>query len=140
MFDRCAREEPAALGERRLDDRVGLEHLEAGHKTDIGKKPAVAADGRVELEAVPHAGGEVVGAMARRRVDGARALFERDVGRQHAQRLALVERVDEREPLHDRAGERRDLASPNARPVAPLTASARPSATTMARPSTSNAE
>ena len=45
---------------------------------------SAGSDRRVDLEAVLLAGDEVVGAMSRRRVHGARARVERDVVGQHA--------------------------------------------------------
>ena len=87
--------EPAAIAQRLDDGRIGLEHLLAREQLHVVGEAAVRADRRVDLEAVLHAGEVVVRAMTGCGVDGARALFERDVVRQHGQRRAVVERMRE---------------------------------------------
>ena len=101
------------------------------------RKWPAGPDRRVDLEPVFHARQEVVAAVPGRGVHRARALLERDVVGQHAERIAGVERMPEAEllelrPLHLR--ERR-AESPADRLATTLAASA--SATMTARPSTS---
>ena len=74
-------------------DRIGVEHALAAEELDRLEEVAARSDRRVDLEPVLHAGGEVVAAMARRGVHGAGALLERDVLREHADRIARVERM-----------------------------------------------
>src|SRR5690606_27501290 len=77
--DRVAVPQPAALVQRLLDVRIGVEDTLAREQADAVEEMSAGADGRVDVEPVPDAREEVVGAMSRRRVDGARALLERDV-------------------------------------------------------------
>ena len=63
------------------------------NSSTVSRKCPPGPDRRVDLEAVAHAGVEVVRAVARRRVDRAGAGVERDVVAQHAERDARVERV-----------------------------------------------
>ena len=114
--------------------RMPAEQLDGVEEVPAG------SDRRVDLEAVLHAGVEVVGAVAGRGVHRAGAGFERDVVAEHAERVAR-RRADagsamplERRALHPR--ERR-VERRARRPGRPLGASA--SATITARPSTSYA-
>ena len=137
--ERLAVPQPAALLERLLDLRVGVEDALAAEELDGVEKMPGRPDRRVDLEAVLHAGVEVVGAMSRRRVHRARARVERHVVAEHAERVAR-RRADAgsgcaraRRPSSARPARRR-----RGRPPAPpLGASA--SATITARPSTSYA-
>jgi hypothetical protein len=63
MLEVRAIPQAAALGERRFDHRIRVEHLHAAHDPDIGREPAIDADWRVDLEPVPDARREVVGTM-----------------------------------------------------------------------------
>ena len=74
--------------------------LQPGEQLDRLVEVAAGVERRVDLEAVPHAGLVVVGAVAGRRVHGAGAGFERDVVAEHAERIARVERMAEHQPLH----------------------------------------
>ena len=78
---------------------------------------AARTDRRVDLEAVLHAGVEVVRAVAGRGVDDAGALLERDVVGQHGKRVAVVQRVPERNPSN-RSPSTRATGSPRSVPVA----------------------
>ena len=81
--------------QRLFDLRVGVEDALAAEQLHGVEEVAARADGRVDLEAVPLAGQEVVGAVAGRGVDDTRALLERDVIAEHANRVAVVERMAE---------------------------------------------
>ena len=108
VLERLAVPQVAALVQRLLDPRVRLEHALAREQLHVVQEVAARAHGRVDVEAVGHAGGEVVGPVPRRRVHRARALLQRHVGRQHADRVAIVERVAEPQPLEIAAREARD--------------------------------
>ena len=138
--ERLAMPEPAALLERLLDLRVGVEHALAAEELDRVEEVSGRPDRRVDLEAVLHAGVEVVGAVARRRVHRARARLERHVLAEHAERVAR-RRADAGSGCasSSRALHPRDRPAEGAarRPAATVGASA--SATMTARPSTSYA-
>ena len=108
MRERLAMPQPAALLQRLFDLRVRVEHALPAEQLDGVEEMAGRADRRVDLEAVLHAGVEVVGAVARRRVHGARARVERDVVAEHAERVARVERMPEADALELRALHPRD--------------------------------
>jgi len=108
VLDALAVPEPAARRERLLDLRIGVEHALAAEELHGFEEVASRSDRRVDLETVLHAGEEVVGPVTGRRVDGAGALLERHVVAEHGQRVALIERVTECEPFHDRTRELRD--------------------------------
>jgi hypothetical protein len=98
----------AALGERRLDVRVGIEHALAGEHVHRLEEAAARAHRRVDLEPVAHAGREVVGAVSRRGVHRTGSGVERDVIGEHAERRPCVERVLEPDVLERRSLEARD--------------------------------
>ena len=107
------------------------------NRLDRVEEVAARPDRRVDLEAVLHAGQEVVGAVARRGVHRAGALLERDVVGQHADRIAVVERMPERRCLRAaRPSSARPAIERAADRLRPR-ARASPSATITARPSTS---
>src|SRR5262249_46301509 len=85
--------ESAARLERFFDLRIGIENTHPAKKPDIVKKMPRRSDWRVDLETVPHAGVEVVGAVAWCRVDSPGAGVEGHVFAQHAQGLARVKRM-----------------------------------------------
>ena len=126
--------EPAALVQRLLDVRVGVEHALAAEQLDGVEEVPARTDRRVDVEAVLHAGQEVVGAMAGRGVDGARALLERDVVGEHADRIALVERMPEPDALELLALHPRERAIERPADRLGRRVSASPSATITARP------
>ena len=72
--ERLAMPQSSALLQRRLDVRVRVEHPLTGEQLDRVEEMAAGSDRRVDLEAIPHAGVEVVGAVTRRGVHRARAL------------------------------------------------------------------
>ncbi len=98
-----------ALSERGLDDRIRLEDLEAADDAGVAREPAIHADRGVDVEAVPHAGIEVVRAVAWCGMHRARPLLERDVFSEDAERIAVVEGVSELDPFQLRARNARDL-------------------------------
>ena len=87
---------------------VGLEDLEAGVAGHLGREAAVVVDGGVDVDAVGDAGQVVVVAVARGRVDRARAVLEGDVLGQDEERIALDEGVAGLEALELAAGEGRE--------------------------------
>ena len=140
MRERLAVPEPAALLERLLDLRVRVEHALAAEELDGVEEVARRPDRRVDLEAVLHAGVEVVGAVARRRVHRAGAGVERDVVAEHAERVARRTADAGSGCPRARSPFIRATGAPNGaadRRRRPLGASA--SATITARPSTSYA-
>src|SRR5262245_15399037 len=108
MRQRLAMPEPAALPQRFFDSRVRVEHPLTAEKLDVVVEMPAWPDGSVDLEAVTQAGVEVVSPVARRRVDGARARVERDVLAQHADGVALVQRMPEADAFEIRALHLRD--------------------------------
>ena len=108
MLERLVVPQPSPRLERLDDDRIGVEHALAVEELDRVEEMSARADRRVDLEAVLHAGREVVAAVARRGMHGARALLERHVFGENADRLARVERVLEAQVLELRALHLRD--------------------------------
>ena len=86
------------------------------NSSTVSRKCPAGPIGRVDLEAVPHAGVEVVGAVTGRRVDGAGAGVERDVVGEHAERIALVERMPETDALRAASPFIRATGTPNVAP------------------------
>ena len=120
-----------------LDDvRVRVEHALAAEQLDGIQKMPGGADGRENLEAVLLARVEVVGAMAGRRVDDTGARFERHIGAEHAERIAIKKRMAEPDELQLLAFIFATILS-KLRPVASATFGASASATITARPSMS---
>jgi hypothetical protein len=108
MRERRAVPEAAALFERLLDVRVGIEDALAAKQTDGVVEVSARSDRRVDLEAVFETGEEIVRAVSRRRVDRARAGVEGDVLGEHTNRVALVKRMAEADPVELRAFQSRD--------------------------------
>ena len=106
--ERLAVPQPAALLQRLVHLRVGVEHALAAEQLHGVEEMPGRSDRRVDLEAVLHAGVEVVRAVPGRRVHGAGARFERHVLAEHAERRARVERVLEADVLELRALHPRD--------------------------------
>ena len=75
VLERLAVPQPPAFLERLLDLRVRVEHALPAEELDRVEEVAARADRRVDLEAVLHAGLEVVAAVAGRGVHGAGALL-----------------------------------------------------------------
>ena len=137
--ERLAVPQLAALLQRRLDVRVRVEHALAAEQLHRVEEVSGRPDRRVDLQAVPHAGVEVVGAVARRGVHGAGAGLERHVVAEHAERRR-ARRADAgsgcaRAP---RPSSARAARRTSCRPAA-ATFGASASATITARPSTSYA-
>ena len=95
MREGLAMPQASALGERRFDFRVGVEDALAAEQFDGIQEVSRRTDRGVDFQSVAHAGVEVVGAVSGRRVNRARAGVQRDVGAEHAHRIALVERMPE---------------------------------------------
>src|SRR5215813_8179347 len=93
MDERLAMPQPAARLERFFDLRIGIEDTHPAKQLDIVEKMSRRADWRVDVETVPHAGVEVVGAVAWRRMNRSRAGIERHVLAQHAQGFPRVKRM-----------------------------------------------
>src|SRR6185436_16070310 len=91
--------QPPALLQRFGNLRVGVEDTLAAEELHGIEEVAGRADRRVDLEAVAHAGFEVVRAVPRRGMHRARAGFERDVVPEHTGRRPRVERVLEPDVL-----------------------------------------
>jgi hypothetical protein len=111
MRQRFAVPQSPALLQRSLDIRVGVKHALAAEQSHGIEKVPARTDGRVDLEPVLHAGVEVVSPVARRRVHRAGAGFERDVAAKNAERIAVVQRVTETQPLELGPGHARDRRS-----------------------------
>ncbi len=99
MRERLAMPEAPPLLERRLDVRVRIEHALPAEQLHGIEEMAARSDRRVDLEAVFHAGGEVVTAVAGRGVHDAGPGLERHVLRQHADRWTRVQRMLETDVL-----------------------------------------
>ena len=95
MIDALAVPQPAPIGQRLLDPRVGVEDAESREDLDAVQEVAARPHRGVDVEAVLHAGIEVVRPVARRRVHRARSLVERHILSEHAHRIAVVERMPE---------------------------------------------
>ena len=137
--ERLAMPEPAALLQRLLDLRVRVEHALPPNSSTVSRKCPRRSDRRVDLEPVLHAGVEVVGAVAGRRVHRAGAGVERHVVAEHAERVARVERMPEADALELRRPSSARPARRTCVPTAAATFGASASATITARPSTSYA-
>ena len=98
----------SAFLERQLDVRIGVEDALAPEQLYRVEEVPPRADGRVDLEPVFHARQEVIGAVARSGVHGARALLERDVVAKDSYGVAFVERMAESNPFELLAFEARD--------------------------------
>ena len=79
MRERLAMPQAAAFFQRRFDVGVRVEHALAAEQLDVLVEMTAGSDRRVDLEAVPDTGIEIVGAVARSRMHGAGAGLERDV-------------------------------------------------------------
>src|SRR6185436_17399061 len=108
MRERLAVPETTALVKRLLDFRVGVEHTETAKELHGIEKMSGRSDRRENLEAVPRAGRKVVGAVARRGMDGPCTGLEGDIRAQHANRIAFVQRMPEPNVLEDLALHLRD--------------------------------
>jgi len=106
--ERLAVPESAAGRQRLLDPRVGVEHALAREDLDLVQEVAAGPDRRVDVQAVLHAGIEVVRAVTGRRVHRAGALFERHVVREDADRVTPVEGVLKADPFEQISLEPRD--------------------------------
>jgi len=95
--------QPAALLERRLHVRVGVEHALAAKQCHGVEEMASRPDGRVDLQPVLHPGTEIVGAVPGSRVHRARACFEGHVVAEDADRCARVQRMLKADVLELRA-------------------------------------
>src|SRR5260221_9751571 len=89
--ERRAMPQAAALFERPLDVRVGIEHPLTGKQLHRVVEVSARPDRRVDLEAVLEAGGEVVSAVSRSRMDRAGAGVERDGLPENPDRVAGVQ-------------------------------------------------
>ncbi len=108
--ERLAVPQPPARLQRLDDVRVRVEDALAAKQLDVVEEMPRRPDRRVDLQAVFHAGLEVVGAVARRGVHGAGAGVERHVAAEHAERGPRVERMlkaDVLQLLALHAGDRR---------------------------------
>ena len=114
MLERLAVPEAAAIVQGLLDSRVRVEHALPGEQLHVLEEVPAGPDRGVDVEAVLHPRREVVGAVSRRRVHGARALFERHVGGQHTHRVSRVERVTKAQALQIAAGEGRQRGAERA--------------------------
>ena len=108
MRERLAVPQFAALLQRCFDVRIGVEHALTAEQLHGVEEMSRRPNRRVDLEAVAHAGVEVVRAMTRGRMNGARAGLKRDVVAEHAERDARVERMLEPDVFEQRALEPRD--------------------------------
>ena len=79
VLERLVVPQASARLERLDDDRVGVEDALAVEELHRVEEMSARSHGRVDLEAVLHARGEVVAAVSRRRVNGPRALLERHI-------------------------------------------------------------
>src|SRR5215208_2844441 len=95
--------QPAAFVQRLLDVRVRIEDALAAKQLYGVEKVPAGPDWRVNVETVFLAGQEIVRAMTRRGVYGARSLFQGDVISQHRDRVALVQRMSEVQALENHA-------------------------------------
>ena len=95
MLHVAALPEAAARRQRLLDLRVGVEHPHAAEQFHLVREAATGTDRGIHFQPVALAGQEVVRAVPGRGVDGAGALFQRDVVGQHDNRLAVVQRMPE---------------------------------------------
>ena len=91
--------EQAPLVQRVLHLRVGVEHPHSSDNRHRVQEVPGGPDWRVDLEAVLHAGIEVVGPVAGRGVHGARSGLERHVFAQDTKRVAGVQRMTEADVL-----------------------------------------
>ena len=106
--ERGAMPQAAALLEGFLDIRVRVEHALARKQADRIVEMPAGPHRRVDIEAVLEPRGEVVGSVARSGVHCARPGVERHVAGQHADRIAVVERVAEPDAFELRALHARD--------------------------------
>ena len=134
-----AMQQSAAFLERLFNAGIRVEHPLPGEQLDRVEEMAAGADRRVDLETVPLARGEVVGAMSGRGVHRARSRVERDVvAPAPRSNLACTEDggsgcARAARPSSWRRG------APSVSPVASATRGASASAMMTARPSTSYA-
>ncbi len=133
--ERRAVPQPAPLLERLLDVGVRVEHALAGKQADRVVEMPARPDRRVDVEAVLEPRVEVVGAVAGSGVHGPGARVERHVAGQHADRIAVVQRVPESDAFELRALHARDRARrARGRRSAPPRARAVPRAARRGRP------
>ena len=95
MLKRLAVPEAPAFLQRFFNLRVCVEHALTPEELDCFQEVPSRPDRRIDLETVLHARREVVAAVARRGVHGARAGLERDVIGQHAHRITGIEGMAE---------------------------------------------
>src|SRR5688572_2593838 len=95
--------EPAALVQRLLDVRVGVEDALSAEQLHGVEKMAARSDRRINLEPVLLARQKIVGAVTRRGMHRTRALLERNVVGKHRDRIALVQRMPELETFQQLA-------------------------------------
>src|SRR5262249_57172597 len=105
----------------RVDDfGVGVEHTQPAEELHRVEEMPCRTDRRMDVEPVLDAGVEVVTAMAWGRVHDPCPLIECDVRTEHAERLAIVQRMPEPQalellPCH--AGQRPIEPGPDPRPA-----------------------
>src|SRR5262245_46097982 len=102
--------QPASCLQRLFDFRIRVDDYKAAEELDRIEEMAGRSNRRRGFQAVFHSGVEIVGAMARSRVDCARPRIERDVFSKHSLRVALVDRVAKTDALQLRAFESGDRA------------------------------
>src|SRR5215471_8255290 len=103
MGERLPVPQTASLFERLFDIWIRVEHALAAEQLDVFVEVARRSDRRVNLEAVFHAGVEVVRAMPGCRMDRTGAGIERDVVAEHADGITLIQRMPETNALELRA-------------------------------------
>ena len=108
MIEILAMPETTAFLERRFDLRICFVDLLTRKELDRLDEVSSGVERRVDLESVLDAGMVVVGAVTWSRVDHAGSGFQRHVGAKHAERVARIERVTKRQPLHRLAVEGRE--------------------------------
>ena len=95
VLERFAVPEPPSRRERLFDLRVRIEHALAAEKADGLQKVTARVDRRIDVEIVLPPRQEVVRSVSGSGVHDACSGVERDIVGEHADRIALVERVTE---------------------------------------------